>query len=614
MAIPKHILDKIREVQEKQLKELDLSNEILIEIPEEVFELEQLESLNLKNCYLKKIPEAILQLRSLKSINLIGNRLLEIPELIVRLPSLTFLEFSWKPSQEMPSWVEKIPELGLNLRRNKLTTVPESLPKLTNLTRLDLWGNPLEQPPYEIADQGIEAIRDYFRQLKEEGLDYIYEAKLLIVGEGGAGKTTLAKKIQDPAYQLKDEESTKGIKVIQWHFPMENGRDFRVNIWDFGGQEIYHATHQFFLTKRSLYTLVADTRNEDTDFYYWLNIVELLSENSPLLIIKNEKQDRKREINVRALRGEFTNLKETLATNLATNRGLDDIITKVKHYISTLDHIGEALPKTWKQVREALEKDTRNYISLDEYLKICAENGFTLHKDKLQLSGYLHDLGVCLHFQDEEDSLLYKTVILKPEWGTDAVYKVLDNPQVIEHQGCFSREDLKNIWQEESCAPMRGELLDLMKKFELCYEIPEKKNHFIAPQLLTENQPEYNWDESSNLILRYTYPAFMPKGIVTSFIVAMYEDIDQQKHVWRSGVILAKDNTKAEVIENYGLREIKIRVVGVNKKDLMTIVTYEIDKINKSYKRLKHQKLIPCNCSTCKDNQSPYFYDFLLKP
>ncbi|MEM9276899.1 MAG: COR domain-containing protein [Cyanobacteria bacterium P01_F01_bin.143] len=489
----------------------------------------------------------------------------------------------------------------LDLSSNRLKIVPESIGNLPNLTTLNLTGNPIEEPPLEIVKKGIEAIRDYYRQVREEGLDYIYEAKLLIVGEGGSGKTTLARKIENPNYQLQEEESTKGIDVIQWKFPMDNSKDFRVNIWDFGGQEIYHATHQFFLTKRSLYTLVADTRKEDTDFYYWLNVVELLSENSPLLIIKNEKQNRKREINDRALRGEFTNLKEILATNLATNRGLDDILTQVKHYISNLDHIGTALPKTWKQVREALEQDRRNYISLDEYLTICAENGFTLRKDKLQLSEYLHDLGVCLHFQDEEDSLLYKTVILKPEWGTDAVYKVLDNPQVIDNQGRFSRDDLKNIWQEENYAAMRGELLELMKKFQLCYEIPERKNTFITPQLLTENQPEYIWDPSNNLILRYAYPAFMPKGIVTRFIIAMHEYIDQQKYVWRSGVILNKDNTKAEIIEKYSLREIRIRVVGANKRDFMTIIAHEIEKINNSYKRLKYQKLIPCNCTRCKN-------------
>nr|WP_225894080.1 hypothetical protein [Atlanticothrix silvestris] len=73
-------------------------------------------------------------------------------------------------------------------------------------------------------------------------------------------------------------------------FTQPNGEDFRVNIWDFGGQEIYHQTHQFFLSKRSLYALVADTRKENTDFYWWLNVVELLSDNSPVIIIKNEQQ------------------------------------------------------------------------------------------------------------------------------------------------------------------------------------------------------------------------------------------------------------------------------------------------------------------------------------
>ncbi|WP_287244861.1 hypothetical protein, partial [Okeania sp. SIO1H5] len=80
-----------------------------------------------------------------------------------------------------------------------------------------------------------------------------------------------------------------------------------------------------------------------------------MSDNSPLLIIKNERQERKREINQIALQGQFSNIKEILDTNLATNRGLEEIQTDIQHYISNLPHIGSALPKTWKKVREVLE-------------------------------------------------------------------------------------------------------------------------------------------------------------------------------------------------------------------------------------------------------------------
>jgi hypothetical protein len=379
--------------------------------------------------------------------------------------------------------------------------------------------------------------------------------------------------MQNPNYRLRDDEaSTQGIEVIRWEFPLpadlsgsenpDKPKTFRVNIWDFGGQEIYHATHQFFLTKRSLYALVADTRKEDTDFYYWLNVAELLSDNSPLLIIKNEKQDRHREIGERQLHGQFTNLKETLA-NLATNRGLPEVLDEIKHHISRLPHIGSPQPKTWVRVREALERDPRNTIGLDEYLDICQKNGFTQLKDKLQLSGYLHDLGVCLHFRD--DPLLRKTVILKPEWGTDAVYKVLDNQRVIRNLGQFTRADLADIWAAPEYADMQDELLQLMMKFKLCYKIPGSQESYIAPQLLTENQPLYDWDASDNLLLRYTYE-FMPKGILTQFIVATHPVIADHRCVWKSGVVLEKDQTRAEVIEYYGRREIRIRVAGKHKK------------------------------------------------
>ncbi|MGK7893497.1 MAG: COR domain-containing protein [Xenococcus sp. (in: cyanobacteria)] len=595
------------------LTELDISNNKLSRLPESFGNLSNLTTLVLLENQLSSLPDSFSNLSNLDRLLFSNNQLSDLPTSITKLTNLTSLSLDNNLLSSLPESISNLTDLTLLLLRgNQLSSLPESIGNLTNLQDLYLTGNPLINPPIEVANKGIKAIREYFRQQKEVGTDRIYEAKLLIVGEPGAGKTSLAKKIKNPEYQLvENEKSTEGIDVIKWSFPLPDKElDFQVNIWDFGGQEIYHATHQFFLSKRSLYTLVADTRKENTDFYYWLNVVELLSDNSPMLIIKNEKQDRQREINETALRGQFSNLEKTLATNLATNRGLDEILTDIKHYIQKLPLVGQTLPKTWVKVRQALENDNRNYISLQEYLDICEINGFTQFKDKLQLSGYLHDLGVCLHFQDEEDYLLYKTVILQPEWGTDAVYKVLDNKEVANNKGHFTRGDLKNIWNEEKYSSMRGELLELMKKFQLCYEIPDSKDTFIAPQLLSDKQPDYDWNKSSNLILRYTYPDFMPKGIITRFIVIMHQYIDQQKYVWKTGVILNKDNTKAEVIEYYGKREIRIRVVGQNKRNFLTIVTHEIDKINESYNRLKYQKLIPCNCETCKNSQNPYAYKF----
>jgi len=621
---------------------LDLNGNRLTTLPEVVTRLTNLAKLDLGANRLTTLPEAVTQLTKLATLDLRSNRLTTLPEAVTRLTNLTTLDLSYNQLTTLPEAVTRltnlielylrnnlfaeIPEplyamsqlkvllLGdlwagdpeLKVLRNSIKVVPRKIVELENLQTLELEGNPIETPPPEVAFKGIEAIRDYYRQIAEEGEDALYEAKLLIVGEPGAGKTTLAKKIVDPNYVLTDEKTTEGIEVTRWEFPMPNGKPFRVNIWDFGGQEIYHATHQFFLTHRSLYLLVADARKEDTDFFYWLNIVEILSDNSPLLIVNNEKQDRKREINERVLRGQFTNLKETLGTNLATQRGLSDVIKAIEHYITTLPHVGTALPRTWVKVREKLEQDPRNYISLPEFLDLCAANGFSEHKDKLQLSGYLHDLGVILHFQD--DLLLKQTVILKPKWGTDAVYAALDNDAIRNQQGRFTVEDVANIWRAAEYANKQAELLQLMINFKLCYKIPNSP-FYIAPQLLSEQQPAYEWDASDNRTLRYTYE-FMPKGILTQFIVAMHTQIENQALVWKTGVVLAHEGTRAQVIENYGTRQVQVHVAGAHKRDLLTIVMHELDKIHASYPRLKYDKWIPCNCAACQAAAEPSYFKF----
>ena len=591
-----------------------MTNEELLQIIEQAV-TDKVTTLKLFGKDLTKLPPEIGQLTNLQSLDLRRNQLSSLPPEFGQLTNLQTLDLTFNQLSSLPPEIGQLTNLQtLDLTFNQLSSLPPKIRQLPNLKKLDLRRNPVPIPPeilgwkdlYEDPGDVNEILDFYFRVQDPAETEPFYEAKFLIVGEGGAGKTSLAKKIKDETYELQqDEESTEGIEVIQWHFTQPNGKDFRVNIWDFGGQEIYHQTHQFFLSKRSLYALVADTRKENTGFYWWLKVVELLSDKSPVFIIKNEKQDRQCEVDGGQLRGEFDNLKEILPTNLDTNRGLAEIKKAIQLYISNLDHVGTPLPKLWVRVRNALENDSRNYINLEEYYTLCRVNNLTDRKDMLRLSSYLHDLGVCLHFQD--DSTLKHYVILKPEWGTTAVYKVLDSQTVKQKLGCFTKENLKDIWKSGEYADMRDELLQLMMRFKLCYEIRDRHDIYIAPQLLSIEKADYTWDDRNNLILRYTY-TFMPKGIITRFIVETHPSIEQQKLVWKNGVVLNKNETRAEVIENYNQREIKIRVAGNRKKELMAVITHELEKIHNSYERLQYQTLVPCNCEKCEGSQTPYSY------
>jgi GTPase SAR1 family protein len=184
---------------------------------------------------------------------------------------------------------------------------------------------------------------------------------MLILGEGGAGKTSLLRRLYQPEQPLPTEkESTKGISILRHMFPLKNGRTFYLNVWDFGGQEIYHATHQFFLTRRSLYLLVDDTRKDhksvsDEGFKYWLELIELFGGHSPVLIFQNEKGGRSKAIDIAGIKGQYDNVKERYAGNLDQHTAADQLRDGIEFYASNLSHIGEELPARWLKVRADIE-------------------------------------------------------------------------------------------------------------------------------------------------------------------------------------------------------------------------------------------------------------------
>ncbi len=479
--------------------------------------------------------------------------------------------------------------------------------------------NPLTTPPPEIVANGNAAITRYYSEIARQGSARIYEAKLLIIGEGGAGKTTLARKIEDPASPLPDEsETTMGIDVKRIRFMrVARSESFYLNIWDFGGQEIYHATHQFFLTHRSLYVLLDDTRKDDKNvhdhaFSYWLQVVELLGGESPLFIVQNEKSDRSKAIDLRSMQARFDFIKDCLATNLATNRGLDSVIAALKYWLPRLEHIGDTLPIQWIRVRGDLVRRLvrRKHISLTEYLQLCAEHRIPEEARALDLSRYLHDLGVFLHFQDHP--ILRNIIVLENSWATDAVYAILDDEEIKRGSGFFTASDLGRLWAGEDYERHQHELMALMEKFELCYKLRDTDSAtWLAPQLLppAANEAEIDEYEGAELVVRYEYD-FMPKGILPRLIVRLNRYVRDAAAAWRAGVVLHRQDARALVTETYASREIRIQAIGEFSRQLMTIVTEEVDRINSGYRALRVEKMIPCNCETCHDSDTTHYYSY----
>lgn len=519
---------------------------------------------------------------------------------------------------------------AINLRDNKLTAF-DLLPAMRNLRYLDLSNNQLREfappaeaiaqlehlwlygnenlatPPPEIVAQGRYAIAGYFRELALQGSERLYEAKLVLVGDGQVGKTTLRRKLLDADADLPaPDESTKGVEIDidQYSFAGREGMPFRVNVWDFAGQEKYQAIHQFFYTHRALYVLVENAREQKTDFDYWFQTIEICSDRSPVIVVHNEFGDQNRGVfHVEEYQGRYGAwIKTNVRVNFATKRGLSDLKAEIEHQLQQLPHVGEQLPKQWAEIRRALRQWSaeKPYITLDQYFDLCAGHTLPEEERALELSRYLHILGAMLHYAD--NPLLGQYVILQNEWATDAAYKILEDDDVVfKTQGRFTGKDLERIWQRTDYARMRPQLLELMKKFKLCYQVGTR-DLFIAPQLLPDRAPEgHTWTASNDLRLHLQY-AFMPKGLLTRFIVTRHTDIaGGQMTVWKNGVVLEWNGTRAEVTEHYRVNDgvIQIRVQGGDPKGFLSIINKTWDEIHDDFKGIHVERRVPCNCLEC---------------
>ncbi len=545
-------------------------------------------------------------------------------------------DVKWEKIRELLE-KENVKLQALNLSDNQIKNLLLP-PGVLAMQLFDVESNPIENLPKQTIEQGNAAILNFFQQIEEqEGTVPLYEAKLLIVGEPGAGKTTLLEKLKDPEYLVpldgdKAIKSTVGVNIFEGYnftFPNDPDIEFKANLWDFGGQEIQYMTHHFFLTPRALYVLVADDRKQNTEFDYWFRIINLLGRESEeekisVLVVLNEINHLSvSNFSLAKYRQDYPGMDIQMweVDFSVKDRRSDNLSEKIQEMLCGLPQIGDQLPRLWVPIREDLLKMRKEkpHITFTEFAKVCGKerNGKRLNKEKDQrfLSSYLHRLGVMLHYQ--EDDFLDNFVILNPQWAVDAVYSVLKDSRVVKKHGRFTLEDLKDFWKDYT-SDERSRLFSLMLKdrFEICYP-STKEGEYIAPQLLPNEYPKFEWDSANAMKFRYQYP-FMPKGLISRLIVRLSEYIAEKgKLVWNEGVVIERNGCRAKIVQEKtvkeGLEVLEIEISGATyeRKYLLHQVMTEVEKIHeKSFKHIDFERMIPCICDVCKGADQPTFFEY----
>ncbi|MCA1708818.1 MAG: TIR domain-containing protein, partial [Actinobacteria bacterium] len=334
---------------------------------------------------------------------------------------------------------------------------------------------------------------------------------------------------------------------------------------------------------------------EDADADYWLRLIESFGGNSPVIVVLNKIKEHPFDLNRRALEQKYVGIREFVPTDCEDGIGIEKLRRAIERETDRLEDLRVKFPTAWFAIKDRLAGMSKNFLAFEEYREECEKLGEHEADAQDKLAGYLHSLGVVLNFRD--DPWLTDTHVLNPVWVTSGIYTVLNSHQLAERDGQISVSDLGSMLDKQKYPiKMHGFLLDLMRKFDLCFAFgDDQAGRYLIPELLDKQQPaktaEFVPEECLNF--QYHYPV-LPEGLIPRFIVrthAMSTGLPR----WRSGVILQFESCQALVKGDVQERKVWISVAGPvrGRRNLLAIIRNDFERIHGDIKKLQPQAMVP---------------------
>ncbi|QUY41229.1 COR domain-containing protein [Acaryochloris marina] len=593
--------------QLSQLQVLYLDSNQLTTLPEWLGQLSQLQELYLSSNQLTTLPESMGQLSQLQELNLSSNQLTTLPEWLGQLSQLQVLYLDSNQLTTLPESMGQLSQLQvLYLENNQLTTLPVSLKHLEQLLGLDLRGNADLSIPSEIAEQwedSAQEILNYYFSTQGDRGSALRELKLLIVGRGGAGKTSLVKRLNRQPLDLAESE-THGINISPLELACHDG-PVTARVWDFGGQHVLHAMHEFFLTARSLYLLVLGEREDmaERDAAYWLQLIRSYAGKAPVVIAVNKNKGRSREMDRESLEHNYGPILAWVSTECS--EGFDDTVENLRTALTEaangMQEVRDRFPAKWWTIKERLESMREPYLNFTEYQQLCNELGEQDLQQQETLAAWLNDLGIAINYV--EDERLHNTTVLRPDWLANGIYALLrandaHHEQPFAPNAELTANQLGPIYEGSHQLQMLNAadypqekwpfLLQLMNLFQLAFPVDETGQTLLVPTLLSLEPPPNceEPDAEDRTRLRYEF-AVVPGPLLPKLLVRTFSLIDGERR-WRRGAILQYGEAHARVWTTQDERWIRITAVGdrEDRNELLTMIRVTLQELFAEYKDL----------------------------
>ena len=455
----------------------------------------------------------------------------------------------------------------------------------------------------------------------------------MLVGEGNVGKTTLLKALKGKAGEAPQEHepTTHGVEIdihgLRLPHPAQDGVEIQLNAWDFGGQDVYRVTHQFFFSRRSLYLLVWEPRRgvQQGQVEDWLNMIRLrVGDDARVIIVSTHCKTGERiaRIDQPVFKQQYGDMivgfheVDSLVPDEATGEmvGIAELKKVIAEHASKLEQMGMGFNRDWKAARDELLARPEPRISFDAFSGVCAARGLS-GIDTETLAHLMHDLGYIVHYSDDEK--LRDDVILKPEWLTKAIGFVLEDRTTPKADGILPDNRLYQVWHDH---PFKDEpqrytpdlypfFLRLMEKYDVSYRLPEGDASLVA-QHVPQVRPNLPWlpeEEPKDNQRRLGMVCVMdeaPPGLVPWMIVRTHDyayPVGQHSLHWQKGMFL-RNNSHGEAMLELRGREFHMYAEAVWPEYFMNILRQRLDKlITDNWPGLegRYSFTVPCKNNAC---------------